>query len=76
MTGSATVALLIIYGGKIVLYRYSPVRALLGAKTATNTTVLANLANLRALVVAGTLNYNTLGIVYKMYYSIRTFLYT
>ena len=74
VTGSATRAFVVINSCKIVDYLYSALGTLLSAESAAYTAILANLANVSALVVAAALYNYTLGVVDKMNYSVGTLL--
>lgn len=75
VTGFTTVTLAIIYGCYVINESYSSVGTALDALAAGYTTVLANLTNVGALIVIVTFNNYRGGVVYKMYYTVRTGLY-
>ena len=75
VAGSATVALVVVDGGKVVYYRYGILGTFLCTETAGYTPVGASLTHLSALVMAVALYDNALGVIDKMNDSAGTLLH-
>ncbi len=71
VTGLATRAFSVIYGRKIIYYCYCALGAFLGAETAGYTAAFANTLYANTLIVIVTFYDYALGIVYKMYDTVR-----